>query len=359
MNREAHINGITRILATLRVEVELRNSINLTDLNIHAENFYRDLFNLVYSLGLGNMNSRGQNEAYIDLVDETNKIAIQVTSDNTANKISKTIEGFFRDEKNKGYRLKVLLIAKQAKDYRKDFTFEGKYDFDLEKDVVDIEKLLRDIADKEIDELESIANYLGKNIGSSFAGNARSSGGILEGADRIDAAFIERIEKGEKFSRARFYTGDQEGYCQWHGVLNGYDVSRDAYPVLKAAVLNSFVSYSQYKVAAIIHGSGGCGKSTLLRRLALEIAKEKDLKVFWVLNTQIEEFSTGASQAIRKDLSSNYLIFIEDWYRIDTNEKLLAEKFVRESQEISNVRNGNKLLPRLWHVKILTIQPFS
>jgi uncharacterized membrane protein len=338
MNRKAYIDGITRTLTILCYEIELRNSINLTDLNIHAENFYRDLFNLVYGLGLGNMNVRRQNEAYIDLIDDNKKIAIQVTSDNTAEKISKTIEGFFRDGKNAGYRLKVLLIAKQAKDYRKDFTFNGKYQFDPEKDVVDVEKLLRDIADKDIDQLEGIANYLGKNIGNSFAGNGRPSGGILVGSERIDPAFIERIEKGEKFSRARFYTADQESYCQWYGVHNGYDISRDAYPALQAAILSSFGSYSRYKVAAIVHGSGGCGKSTLLRRLALEIAKEKGLKVFWVLNTQFDEFSERALQEVQSDPSSNYLIFVEDWYRIDPNNKPLAEKFIKASQEVSNIR---------------------
>ena len=48
--REQNINFIIRSLTHLKTEVSLRTSLNLIDICIHAENFYRDLLNLVYGL---------------------------------------------------------------------------------------------------------------------------------------------------------------------------------------------------------------------------------------------------------------------------------------------------------------------
>ena len=46
--REQNMNVISSRLTYLQIMIKNRNSLNLTDINIHAENFYRDLFNLVF-----------------------------------------------------------------------------------------------------------------------------------------------------------------------------------------------------------------------------------------------------------------------------------------------------------------------
>jgi tetratricopeptide (TPR) repeat protein len=160
--RESHLQNITRFLSRLKYEVELRNSINLYDINIHAEYFYQDLLNLVYGLELKNLNTLTKNTAHIDLIDEKNKKAIQVTSQNDNGKIKGAIEGFFSNADNAEFDLKVLLIAKSAKDYRTDFTNNGKYKFDHEKDVIDIERLLAEIRNKDTEELDKISVFLAK-----------------------------------------------------------------------------------------------------------------------------------------------------------------------------------------------------
>lgn len=120
--REHYINNITEVLSVIRTKVEIRNSINLYDINIHGENFYRDLFNLTYDWGLQDLNAQTTNASYIDLVDEKNKKAIQVTSQNDSGKIKKSINGFLKNPDNAGYKLKLLLIARLAKNYTTDFT---------------------------------------------------------------------------------------------------------------------------------------------------------------------------------------------------------------------------------------------
>jgi hypothetical protein len=132
----------------------------LTDINVYAENFYRAFFNLL-GYEFENTNFYSNNFAHIDLIDNKNKLAIQVTSQNDNVKIQESITGFFSVPEHKEYKLKILLIAKEAKNYRTNF---GKY-FNHKDDVLDINKLIVLINDiTEIDKIKEIADFLDKNI---------------------------------------------------------------------------------------------------------------------------------------------------------------------------------------------------
>lgn len=162
ISRENHINNIEYVLTFLRTNVELRGSMNLYDINIHAENFYRDFFNLLYDWNLKDLNVEKKNASYIDLVDKIKKKAIQVTSQNDSGKIKHTIEGFLKKSEHKDFQVQVVLIAKLAKGYTADFSFGKKYKFDHTKDVIDLERLLIIIKDKKLEKLEKISSFLSK-----------------------------------------------------------------------------------------------------------------------------------------------------------------------------------------------------
>lgn len=159
-NRQTYISIITKRITYLQKEVENFNSLNLTDINIFAENFYRDLFNLI-GFNFNNTNFESNNFAHIDLIDTVNKQAIQVTSQNDNVKIKEAINGFFLKPKNKDYKLQILLISKNAKDYKTKF---GN-NFNHKEDVLDIKRLLAIINDiKELETIKGIADFLDKNI---------------------------------------------------------------------------------------------------------------------------------------------------------------------------------------------------
>lgn len=159
-NRQTYISLITKRITYLQKEVENFNSLNLTDINVFAENFYRDFFNLI-GFEFNNTNFENNNFAHIDLIDTVNKQAIQVTSQNDNNKINEAIDGFFAKPENKDYKLQILLISKDAKDYKTKF---GK-NFNHKEDVLDIKRLLAIINDiNEIDTIKDIADFLDKNI---------------------------------------------------------------------------------------------------------------------------------------------------------------------------------------------------
>ncbi|MEH6681113.1 MAG: SMEK domain-containing protein [Sediminicola sp.] len=159
-NRQTYISIITKRLTYLQKEVENFNSLNLTDINVVAENFYRDLFNLI-GFKFNNTNFESNNFAHIDLIDTVNKQAIQVTSQNDNIKIKEAIDGFFEKPENQDYKLQILLISKDAKNHRTKF---GK-NFNHKEDVLDIKRLLAIINDiQEIDKIKDLADFLNKNV---------------------------------------------------------------------------------------------------------------------------------------------------------------------------------------------------
>lgn len=159
-NRQSYISLIIRRLSYLKTEVTAFNTLNLTDINVFAENFYRDFFNLI-GFKFKNTNFASNNFAHIDLIDTVNKLAIQVTSQNDNGKIKEAIDGFFTKPENKDYKLQILLISKDAKEYRTEF---GN-NFNHKEDVLDINRLLAIINNiEEIETIKALAVFLDKNV---------------------------------------------------------------------------------------------------------------------------------------------------------------------------------------------------
>lgn len=94
MRKKEEIEKIAELFARFRAEVENLNSLNLYDINIHAENVIIPILNIVYGLNLVNINNEVKNSSAIDLVDTDNRIAIQVTSTATGEKIKHTIREY-------------------------------------------------------------------------------------------------------------------------------------------------------------------------------------------------------------------------------------------------------------------------
>lgn len=93
MITRGHLIGeIIDNLSSLQLQVENRCSIGLTNLNKYLEDFFKEILNSIHGLSLVNLNSSRNNEPGLDLGDETNSIAFQVTSQKTVQKINATLE---------------------------------------------------------------------------------------------------------------------------------------------------------------------------------------------------------------------------------------------------------------------------
>lgn len=159
MNRSIYFNLCEEKLSVLCTRIELRGSLNVLDIHVHAENFYRDLFNILFDWNLENINQTMQNADGIDLIDRANKLIIQVSSTVTKAKIDKSLS------KNlsyyKGWNFKFISISKEA-DHLKGKVFKNPHGliFASDKDIYDIKFILSEIQHFNINKQREVFNFL-------------------------------------------------------------------------------------------------------------------------------------------------------------------------------------------------------
>ena len=164
MNREIYLKDIAENLALLSGQVSLLNTINLYDINIIAEDFFPGLLKLIYGYELKNTNHLEKNAPAIDLVDLKNRIAVQVTSDNSSTKIKHTVEEFNKNKKYELYDRLIVLILTHKKRYASNFDTQGMFTFEKTRDIWDVEKLMKDIHKLETGKIKEISNYLSEEV---------------------------------------------------------------------------------------------------------------------------------------------------------------------------------------------------
>jgi hypothetical protein len=117
-------------LTFIKSKVELDNQLGLLDINKLGENIFMHILNDVYDWNLINANLLQENFPAIDLVDNTNKLVVQVTSTTTTDKLRGTIEKFKALGQYSGYQLKIFYIKNKPnfqKDSLSEFSQNGVY----------------------------------------------------------------------------------------------------------------------------------------------------------------------------------------------------------------------------------------
>lgn len=164
LTRENYIHEIEDRLSAVELTVKRRNSLNLYDINIHAESFFCELLNLVFRYKLENLNCSHKNFASIDLGDKENRVSVQITSQEARDKVQKTIDKFIENGLENEYdRLIVLIIGTKPKS-RKPFVTGDKFHFDANTDVWDTNYLIKRISEKPIEELSQICEFFKKQL---------------------------------------------------------------------------------------------------------------------------------------------------------------------------------------------------
>lgn len=159
LNRQDYLQRITDTFALLETSFRNRILINLYDSNIIAEDFFEGLLNIMYDLKLKNINKIKKNAASVDLVDETNKKAYQVTSTNTHQKIQKTINSFIKHKlKYKFDDLYIILLKSKLSTYGA-FQNASQVNFD-NKNILDFKDLILHANTLATKKLEEICSYL-------------------------------------------------------------------------------------------------------------------------------------------------------------------------------------------------------
>lgn len=180
MNREKYLTLVSDMLSTLVYKIENRNSINLLDINIVAEDFLKDFLNLVYGYELINVNLLEKNAPAIDLVDIDRRIAIQVTSDNSSKKIDETLKKFNEKNLYKKYDRLIILILTSKKKYSKEFNSGDYLEFDKYTDIIDIKDILKYVRGKSTSDLKEIKKFLNKELNPNITRNQKDIIELIE-----------------------------------------------------------------------------------------------------------------------------------------------------------------------------------
>lgn len=168
MNRTGYYNYIDEKLHILAHRIATGGKLNMLSLHMHSENFYLHLFNLLYDYKLENLNLFLQNVEAIDLIDHTNKIAIQVSSTNTKLKIESAL-GKNIVNKYSNYKFKFISIAKDASDLRKNtFINPHSISFNPSEDIYDISSVLNKILVDDIERQKKIYQFIQKELGNEI-----------------------------------------------------------------------------------------------------------------------------------------------------------------------------------------------
>lgn len=180
MNIEVLKKGIARCLATLSIYVKNLNTIHYFDINTTAEDFFKEFLNKIFGYNLININIVDMNSCAIDLADKDKKIAIQVTSDKSSDKIKYTIKKFIEKKLYEEYnQLYVLVITEKQKNYTIEFDTEGKFQFSKDN-IIDNTDIMKKINEFEVDKLEETFNFLEKHFYIPYSQKNRISSNEVE-----------------------------------------------------------------------------------------------------------------------------------------------------------------------------------
>jgi uncharacterized Zn finger protein len=167
--RQKAFNSISRVLAITRYDIEQRQLINEYGLNIHGENYFRDVFNFVYDdYNFENDNFESQNSACVDLVDKSQKLAYQITTTRTKEKLENTFKAL-KKEKYKNYTLKIFYLLEKSNPNEKTIeAFKNEYDIDLNECLLDYTDLINEINNLSDAKLIKLDNKHFKNYTESY-----------------------------------------------------------------------------------------------------------------------------------------------------------------------------------------------
>lgn len=109
---EKMLNEIRGRLSRIATDIRFDNISGLYDRNSHMERFFKQILNAIYDYNLVTTNLNISNYPAIDLKDASRRVAYQVTSTNSNQKINKTVKTFLDNDMGVEIDLLRFLILK-------------------------------------------------------------------------------------------------------------------------------------------------------------------------------------------------------------------------------------------------------
>jgi hypothetical protein len=172
-----------------------------------------------------------------------------------------------------------------------------------------------------IEEIKNRPKHKPKKIKSNIS---------FKGAIIIDEDF-KKSKNLLRFTKEDFFLGKDSEDRQWSGVINDLVIPINKHDIIKTNLLSAFDHDN--RVCSVIYGTGGNGKSTTLRKLAIDCI-ESDYTLLWL--TDIKNFYEQDLEIIQLATSEKYILFIEDWFGLESD--LLLPALFNRAVKTENLR---------------------
>ncbi|MFG1230396.1 SMEK domain-containing protein [Xanthobacter wiegelii] len=144
-------NQLRDVVSRIIVQVELATSQGRTDINLALEDAFIPILKSVYNLPhLVNLNRKQKNFPGIDLGDDHDRVAFQVTSTTTLDKVKFTVRQFMdRAYYNTFDELFILMLARKQSSYSQAAVNElltDQFAFNCKKHIIDLGDLLSQVS---------------------------------------------------------------------------------------------------------------------------------------------------------------------------------------------------------------------
>lgn len=165
INSGQYLDSIIQHLTVLRQEITSKADLGFTDLNKHCEDFVKEIFNITYDLKLVNLNEKSANFPGLDLGDEKNKIAFQITSTKTGDKVDHTLEQCIDKKHYNTYKsINVFILTSKQTSYSLKTITTPHFTFDVNDNIKDFDDLYKDILLLGVDKRKQLDDYIQKEL---------------------------------------------------------------------------------------------------------------------------------------------------------------------------------------------------
>lgn len=156
-------NELRDVISRIISQVEASTKQNRYDVNLILEDGFIPILKTIFTLdNLINLNRKSKNYPGIDLGDEFDRVAFQITSTSTLDKVKKTLGQFVDKGFERSFNeLYILILTKKQASYSQnsiDQVVEGRFNFNAKDNIIDLYDLLEKIAGLRVSTQERILN---------------------------------------------------------------------------------------------------------------------------------------------------------------------------------------------------------
>jgi hypothetical protein len=210
MSRNRLLEQISNQFGTLQYKLNTKSANNLHDSSVLSETLMQQLFNEIFELKLVNANTIDPYFPAVDLVDYENKVAVQVSTTATAQKLKHTIEKFVENalEDHFSTLYFYILTEKSSSFNQKQVTLwtQGRIQFDIQKHILDWQHLYRLMTGMPIEALEKVTKILDEELGRSHLGFLEANLKVAVSFADEDLDFASKVVSGLLLNRIEVYT---------------------------------------------------------------------------------------------------------------------------------------------------------